>query len=292
MPSVISYLSSLLFRFRFNMKIVVLIGLSSLTLSACDSIRDFGSNLNPNTKTATAKDTAETIFGKAQKAERDGNMITASELYVEIDRRFPYSPLATKAQLRAAYALYKAEKYEDSIASVDRFIQLHPGSDLVPYAYYLRAMNSYDQITDVGRDQGHTLRAREGFEELIRRFPQSAYAKDASGKIDLTIDQLAGKEMEVGRYYQRDNHYLAAIERYRTVVEDFERTNHVREALHRLTECYLALGIQQEAQSAAAVLGHNYPKSKWYRESFRLLKNQNLQPKAVQGSWLSRRLQR
>lgn len=267
---------------KLSLVTAALILTASLSLTGCGD-RGIGSGSK-----AVGSDTAQSLFTKAQNAEKGGNMITASELYTEIDRRFPYSPLALKAQIRTAFVLYKAERYDEAVAAADRFIQLHPGHPSVPYAYYLRGLTEYDQISDVGRDQGHTVRAKELFEELVRRFPKSQYSKDARGKIDLTVDQLAGKEMEVGRFYQDDKHYLAAIKRYKAVVQDFERTNHVREALHRLTECYLALGVDQEAQSAAAVLGNNYPKSSWYRESYKLLRTKNLKPKAHQGSWLGR----
>lgn len=233
-------------------------------------------------------DTAESIFQKAERQRRSGNLITASELYQEIDRRFPFSPLAIRAQILTIFSLYRAERYDESLTAIDRFVQLHPGNKDVPYALYLRGLNHYDQISDVGRDQGQTLKAREAFEELIRRYPDSAYAKDAKVKIDLTIDQLAGKEMDVGRFYLNDRHYLAAINRFRTVVEDYQETAHVQEALYRLTEAYLSMGVAQEAQAAAAVLGFNYPRSRWYNKAFRLLRGQNLQPAARNSSWLSR----
>ena len=197
---------------------------------------------------------------------------------------------ATKAQLMSAYALYQRNKYDESLVALDRFIQLHPGNRDAPYAYYLKALNYYEQIADVGRDQRLTDKALKALEEVVRRFPESVYARDARIKIDLTRDHLAGKEMEIGRFYERSGQEVAAINRYRTVIEKFQTTTHVPEALHRLTECYLAVGLREEAQTSAAVLGHNFPGSPWYQASYALLEGVNLTPAEDQGSWISRAL--
>ena len=171
----------------------------------------------------------------------------------------------------SAYAFYEANDYDEAIAAAQRFIELHPGNADVPYAYYLVGISYYEQISDVGRDQKMTEQALAAFDELVRRFPDSKYARDAELKADLTRDHLAGKEMSIGRYYLRRGQYVAAINRFRNVVERYQTTTHVPEALHRLTEAYLALGLDEEAQKNAAVLGYNFPSSEWYQDSYALL---------------------
>ncbi len=217
--------------------------------------------------------------------ERD--FAQAARAFDEVERQHPYSPWATQAQLMAAYAYYLESSYDDSIIALDRFIELHPGNRNVAYAYYLKALCYYEQIVDVGRDQRNTQLALESLLDVVNRFPNTAYARDASLKIDLARDHLAGKEMSIGRFYQRLDQYLAAINRYRRVIEDFQTTSQTPEALHRLTECYLALGIKEEAQTAAAVLGYNYPGSPWYQDSYDLLTSENLTPQESDSSWLS-----
>jgi outer membrane protein assembly factor BamD len=195
----------------------------------------------------------------------------AAESFDEVERQHPYSVWATKAQLMAGYAHYEANKYDEAIIALERFIQLHPGNRDIAYAHYLKALSYYEQISDVSRDQLATERARQSLQELIRRFPNSKYARDARLKLDLTLDHLAGKEMEIGRYYLRKDQYLAAINRFRHVVDRYQTTTHVPEALHRLAEAYSALGVTVEAQRNAAVLGHNYPGSEWYIDSYKLV---------------------
>jgi len=188
----------------------------------------------------------------------------------------------------AAYAHYQNNKYDEAVNALDRFIQLHPGSRDAPYAYYLRAISYYEQISDVGRDQKMTKLALDALEEVVRRFPESRYARDATLKLDLARDHLAGKHMDIGRYYQGEGEYLAAINRFRLVITDYQTTTHVPEALHRLVESYLALGVTQEAQSTAAVLGYNYPGSEWYTDSYLLLTGVDLRPEEHKDSWISR----
>ncbi len=211
------------------------------------------------------------LYNEAMDTLQSGNNRQAAKLFDEVDRQHPYSPWASKAQLMSAYAYYLENEYADAIAGLDRFIQLHPGNVDVAYAYYLKALSYYEQISDVGRDQKMTRLALESLQELTRRFPESKYTRDANLKVDLTRDHLAGKEMDVGRFYQKRGHYLSAINRFRKVVEEYETTSHTPEALHRLVECYLALGILNEAQETAAVLGYNYPGSEWYEDSYGLL---------------------
>ena len=201
----------------------------------------------------------ETLYNNAMNAMQAGELSDAARLFDEVERQHPYSTWAAKAQLMAAYANYQDNRYDEAINALDRFIQLHPGNTDIAYAHYLRAISYYEQISDVGRDQRATQQALAALEEVVRRFPESRYARDASLKIDLARDHLAGKHMEIGRYYLAQGEYLAAINRFRLVIKDYQTTTHVAEALHRLVESYLALGVTDEAQSTAAVLGHNYP---------------------------------
>jgi outer membrane protein assembly factor BamD len=231
---------------------------------------------------------AEELYSQGQAYLQDGNFQEAAKSFEEVERQHPYSQWATRAQIMAAYAYYEANKYEESVGASERFIELHPGHKDIAYAYYLMGMCYYEQISDVGRDQEMTRRSQDSFDELIRRFPDSDYSRDAQLKVDLIRDHLAGKEMEIGRYYQRRKFWLASINRFQVVVEQYQTTTHVPEALHRLTESYLALGMTQEAQASAAVLGYNFPGSDWYERSFALLQGQDLEPAQSEGSWLSR----
>jgi outer membrane protein assembly factor BamD len=231
----------------------------------------------------------EEIYNSAMDKVLDSNYQKAAKDFDEVDRQHPYSVWATKAQLMSAYSLYQASKYDEAIVDLDRFIQLHPGNRDAAYAYYLKALCYYVQITDVGRDQKTTEQALKALDEVVRRFPESKYARDARLKLDLTRDHLAGKEMEIGRYYERQGNYLAAINRFRRVVDNYQTTTHVPEALHRLTESYLALGIVEEAKKTAAVLGYNYPGSEWYNDSYALLTGVPTQNAAGSSkSWVSR----
>lgn len=232
----------------------------------------------------------ERIYEEAEAALRADNLEQAAKLFDEVERQHPYSEWATRAQLMAAYSHYENLKYDDAILALDRFIQLHPGSPEVAYAYYLKALCFYEQITDVRRDQRVTRQALDALSEVYRRFPNTEYARDAKLKIDLTNDHLAGKEMEVGRYYLNQHQYTAAIGRFRVVIEHFQTTSHVPEALHRLVEAYLALGVTDEAKTAAAVLGHNFPGSEWYTDSYALLVDANVRPERNERSWISRAL--
>ncbi|MBL8671536.1 MAG: outer membrane protein assembly factor BamD [Alphaproteobacteria bacterium] len=213
----------------------------------------------------------ESIYNEAQDKLAEGEFILAAKMFDEVDRQHPYSTWAVKAQLMSAFSYYQASRYTEAITALDRFIQLQPGNPDISYAYYLRALCNYEQISDVSRDQKATQEALNALEEVTKRFPQSKYARDARLKADLTRDHLAGKDMNVGRFYQKQRQYLAAINRFRSVVEKYQTTTHVPEALHRLVECYVALGVREEAQMAAAVLGHNFPGSDWYQDSYKLL---------------------
>ena len=227
------------------------------------------------------------LYEGGMSAMQAGEYQEAARLFDEVERQHPYSDWAPKAQLMAAYAYYLDNKYDDAINALERFIELHPGSEDVAYAYYLKSLCYYEQISDVGRDQKMTALALDSLDEVVRRFPETSYARDAQLKRDLALDHLAGKEMEVGRYYLDRGEYLAAINRFRIVVKNFQTTSHVPEALHRLVECYLALGVTKEAQATAAVLGHNFPGSDWYADSYYLLTGVDLRPEQQEDSWIA-----
>lgn len=233
---------------------------------------------------------AEEFYNLGLSYLGEGDYAAAARNFDEVERQHPYSVWAPRAQLMTAYTHYQADSYDEAINTLDRFIQLHPGHPDIAYAYYLKAICYYEQIADVERDQSMTRRAMEALEEVIARFPESSYARDASLKLDLARDHLAGQHMSIGRYYQRQGEHLAAINRFQIVVRDFQTTTHVPEALHRLVESNLALGITDEAQATAAVLGYNYPGSEWYLDSYALLTGEDLRPlEDREGrSWISR----
>jgi outer membrane protein assembly factor BamD len=212
-----------------------------------------------------------TLYSLAKTRLDRRDYISAAKLFDEVERQHPYSVWARRAQMMSAFSYYMAQQYPDAISSAQRFLTIHPGNKDAPYANYLIAMSHYQQIEDVNRDQKITQQAADSFGELIRRYPQSRYAADARLKLDLINDHLAGKEMEVGRFYQRQGNWLAATIRFRTVIDKYQTTSHTPEALERLVESYLALGIPDEARKAAAVLGRNYPGSEWYHRSYRLI---------------------
>jgi outer membrane protein assembly factor BamD len=212
-----------------------------------------------------------TLYALAKKDLDQGDYEQAAKLFDEVERQHPYSVWARRAQLMSAFSYYVAKKYPEAISSAQRFLTIHPGSQDAAYASYLTAMSYYEQVSDVTRDQRDTQQAMDSFGELVRRYPDSRYASDARLKMDLLNDHLAGKEMEIGRYYERSGNWLAANLRFRKVVDDYQTTSHTPEALERMVETYLALGIPAEAQKAAAVLGANYPGDKWYKRSYALI---------------------
>ena len=234
----------------------------------------------------------EQLYNQAMDAMLAERYEQAGKQFDEVERQHPYSVWATKAQLMSGYTHYLRDQFDDAIIAMDRFIQLHPSHRDTPYAYYIKAISYYAQIADVSRDQSLTERAMGALNEVVRRYPDSSYARDARVKIDLTRDHMAGKEMEIGRFYLRTEQYTAAINRFRRVVDQYQTTTHVPEALLRLTEIYLALGLKDEAQAAAAVLGHNYPGSDWYAESYGLMTGgkRPLQNGPSGRGWFSRQL--
>ena len=212
----------------------------------------------------------------------------AAKKFDEVDRQNPYSDWARKALLMSAYSYYQAQEYSDCITSAQRYVTLHPGSPDAAYAQYLIGSSYYDQILDVTRDQARAEKAINSLEEVMRKYPDSEYATAAKKKIDMARDQLAGKEMEIGRFYLNKRDFIGAINRFKVVVTQYQTTRHVEEALERLTECYLSLGILDEAQTAAAVLGHNFPDSDWYKDAYNRVKRAGGEPNENKESWISR----
>jgi len=213
---------------------------------------------------------------------------SAAKKFDEVDRQNPYSDWARKALLMSAYSYYQAQKYDDCINAAKRYVTLHPGSPDAAYAQYLIGASYYDQILDVNRDQARADKAVSALQEVVRKYPDSEYAVSAKKKIDLARDQLAGKEMEIGRFYMKKRDFTGAINRFKVVVTQYQTTREVEEALARLTEAYISLGIMDEAQTAAAVLGHNFPDSAWYKDAYRLVKSAGGEPNENKDSWLSR----
>ncbi len=215
---------------------------------------------------------AEELYNEAHDYLNDTSYKKAAETFEQVELEHPYSKWATKSKLMAAYAYYRDKKYDDALLALDRFIKFHPGNKDIAYAYYMKAMCYYEQISDVNRDQSNTQQALDALYQVTARFPNSEYAKDANFKIDLTNDHLAGKEMEIGRYYLSQKNYLSALNRFSVVVNQYQTTSHIEEALYRQVEIYKILGLNSEAKNAAKVLSYNYPKSSWNKKAQDLLK--------------------
>ena len=232
--------------------------------------------------------TAEEIYQRGELELETSRRPDGALLYFqEVERLYPYTEWAKRALIMQAYAQHRAKNYEEARIAAQRYLDFYPGDEDAAYAQYLMALAYYDQIDEVGRDQGLTFQALQALREVIELYPDSDYARSAILKFDLAFDHLAGKEMEIGRYYLKKQHYTAAINRFRVVVEDFQTTTHTAEALHRLVECYLALGLTDDAQTAAAILGFNYQSSPFYQDSFNLLKNRGLAPDVKGNGWLA-----
>ncbi len=266
---------------------VLAVSAVSLLLCGCSLFESdtAANNLNKDAEQYNERP-IDQIYAAAWREINRGNWEVAAAQFNEVDRQHPYSVWARRAQLMSAFSSYQANKYDDVVTTADQYISLHPGSREVAYAFYLKAIALYEQIVDVGRDQSKTLGALVALQDVVQRFPDTEYARDASLKIDLTRDHLAGKEMEVGRYYLTRGNYIGAINRFRTVVDQYQTTPQIAEALERLTESYYSLGLDSEAQTAAAVLGANYPGTVWYQDSYNILRGRNLTPQADQQSWI------
>jgi len=259
----------------------------TLTMAAC-------SNTKNRPKLVYEERPVEMLYNTGYQRLESRRWADAVDYFQEVERQHPYSEWSRRAILMQIYAYYQNGNYAESIAASDRFVQLFPGSPSAAYAYYMRATGNFEQIVDVGRDQAYAQAALDGLRDVARRYPGSPYATDAAVKIDMVNDQLAGKEMSIGRYYQRANQPLAAIGRYKAVIdsEAYQRTSHTPEALYRLVEVYLTLGLKDEAERTGSVLGFNYPGSAWYAEAYALLTEQgrtpNADPTGKRESWLQR----
>ena len=227
-------------------------------------------------KFAYVEQPVEQLYAQATERLEKRRYEEAVAFFEEVERQHPYSSWARRAMLMKAFTYYQDNEYEEAVAAADQFVALHPGNKDAPYAYYLKAMSFYERIRDVGRDQDFTKNAVAALNDVIRRYPATEYARDARLKLDLTFDHLAGKEMYVGRFYLRQNKHIAAINRFKHVISNYQTTTHVPEALHRLVESYLEVGIETEARAAAAVLSFNYPGSRWYGDTYNLLDRSGL----------------
>jgi len=268
----------------------------ALNLGGCSSLgSSFGdiSKLSPSNwfsnDTPEVDEPADRLYNEGlYLLNKRHDPLKAVKKFDEVDRQHPYSDWARKALLMTAYANYQAGNYTDCISAAKRYMTLHPGSPDAAYANYLMAVSYYDQIPDVTRDQAETDRAVRALEEIVQRYPNTEYAAKAKEKLLFARDQLAGKQMRIGRYYLKRQDYIGAINRFKIVVTKYQTTQQVEEALERLTEAYMALGIVNEAQTAAAVLGHNFPDSDWYKRAYKLVKSHGVLPKEDTGSWISK----
>ncbi|MGR4001461.1 MAG: outer membrane protein assembly factor BamD [Alphaproteobacteria bacterium] len=254
-------------------KITQRILLTALLLALCIPLAACN---RANDEVPYADRAAEDLFDEGEQLMAEEAYTEAAELFNEVERQHPHSDLAPRALLLSGYALYSNQNYAEALATFQRFIDLHPGNVQIDYAYYLRSICYYEQISDIERDQEMTRLAVDALEELMQRYPESQYARDAQLKLDLAYDLMAGKHVSIGRYYQHIGDWLAAINRFNRVIEEYETTTHIEEALHRLVESYLALGLEGEARRTAAVLGHNYPNSEWYSLSYALVNGEEV----------------
>lgn len=259
----------------------VLLAAVALPIAGCSIFGEKQEDIGPD-------EPADKLYNEGLSGLNSGDYDAAKKKFTEVDRQHPYTDWGRKSVLMTTYASYKSGKWDDAISNGNRYVQLHPTSPDAAYAQFLVGMSYYNQVPDVSRDQERTTRAIAAFDELARRWPTSEYAEQAKRRAAVARDQLAGKEMQVGRFYLARKDYTGAINRFRIVVSQYQQTRHVEEALHRLVEAYMSLGITGEAQTAAAILGHNYPDSEWYKSSFALLNSGGLQPQENSGSWISR----
>ncbi|MGD9669584.1 MAG: outer membrane protein assembly factor BamD [Hyphomicrobiaceae bacterium] len=264
----------------FNLLVCAMLGGALMVLQGCASSNDLQKALNP--------DPPGTMYAAADRLMTKGKYEAAAKKFEDLDRDHPYSPEARRAIVMSAYAYYKAGKLPEAIASAERYTTMHPGTKEAAFAHHIIASSYFDEMRTPNRDQSSTKKALAELKKLKALYPDSEYAKKADNRIRLTEDTLAAAEMEVGRYYLKRSNYVAAINRFKTVVSDYQTTAHVEEALMRLVECYMALGIKQEAQTAAAVLGHNFPNSRWYKDAYALLESDGLAPREDGDSWLSK----
>ena len=264
-----------------NHVLFLIFALISLLFSSCsDSQNNIGIGVSEDKA-------AEEIFNSGERELIRRRYNDAAEKFKEVERLYPYSDWAKRALIMQVYSFHKDKEYENVVSAANRFIEFHPKDKDIPYAYYLIGLSYYDQVLAIGRDQKLTQEALKIFELIIDEYSDSEYASSSQIKFDFLKNQLASKEMEVGRYYLKRSHYVSAINRFRGIIEDFSTTSQVPEALHRLVEAYLSLGLTDEAQTAGAILGYNYKSNEWYERSFELLRSKGLKPKSLGNSWLS-----
>lgn len=268
---------------RRSVGLVAVAAFLPLFVSACASDKDV--DLASYVETI---EPADTLYNQGLANLEAGRLSEATRKFDAVDRQHPYSEQARKAMVMAAFTNYRLGKYEEAITAAQRYVALFPTSDDAAYAQYIIGLSYYRQVRDVTQDQKEARRLAETMRELVERWPESEYVSDAYAKIRFARDQLAGKEMQIGRYYLERREYIAAAKRFRNVVEMYSDTRHIEESLARLTETYYAMGLASEAQTAAAVLGHNYPESQWYKDSYALLQSSGLSPREDRGSWLSK----
>jgi outer membrane protein assembly factor BamD len=267
----------------------VLLGACGLGLAGCDAIDSINPFANEKYKPEVVADVpADKLYSQGLGKLEDRDYEGATKRFEDLDKQYAYSDWSRKAVLMTAYSNYEGGRYEDAITASKRYLQRHPGSKDAAYAQYLLAMSHYKQIPDVTRDQDRSEKALVALTELVQKYPTSEYAAYAKAKIQITRDQLAGKEMAVGRFYLEKRAFPAAINRFRDVVSKYQTTRHAEEALERLVEAYMALGLTGEAQTAAAVLGHNFPDSPWYQDAYKLLQTGGLEPREEKSSWISK----
>ena len=265
-----------------NHVLFLIFALISLLFSSCsDSQNNIGIGVSEDKA-------AEEIFNSGERELLRRRYDDAAEKFKEVERLYPYSDWAKRALIMQVYSFHKDKEYENVVSAANRFIEFHPKDKDIPYAYYLIGLSYYDQVLAIGRDQKLTQEALKIFELIIDEYSDSEYASSSQIKFDFLKNQLASKEMEVGRYYLKRSHYVSAINRFRGIIEDFSTTSQVPEALHRLVEAYLSLGLTEEAQTAGAILGYNYKSNEWYERSFELLRSKGLKPKSLGNSWLSK----
>jgi outer membrane protein assembly factor BamD len=274
--------------FARPIRVAASLAVAATVLGACSSATEIWDKVTQKDETFV-EEPAEKLYNEGlfltnEKRDPKGG----AKKFEEVDRQHPYSDLARKSLLLSAFAYYQANDYDSCIGAATRYVTLHPGSPDAAYAQYLIAASHYDQIPDVTRDQSRTEKAMAALEEVVRKYPTSEYAVSAKAKLEAARDQLAGQQMNIGRYYMGKRNYTAAINRFKTVVTQYQTTRHVEEALARLTEAYMSIGIVSEAQTAAAVLGHNFPDSPWYKDAYNLVKSGGVEPNLNPGNWLSK----
>jgi outer membrane protein assembly factor BamD len=278
---------------KMQIKNFLVVAALSFSLTACETVSNAVSSVNPFGAAKSSSDIApdepaEALFNDGLARLQNKNYDAATKKFAEVDKQYPYTNWSRRSLLLTTFANYESRNYEEAISAGRRYVQLYPADKDAAYAQYLVGMSYFNQIPDVTRDQERSARALLTMDELIRKWPQSEYVPDAKQRVAMARDQLAGKEMDVGRYYLLQRNYPGAVNRFREVLTKFQTTRHTEEALMRITEAYMAMGIVPEAQTAAAVLGHNFPDSQWYKDAYALLAKGGAEPRENQDSWISR----